>query len=358
MKKICFLIGNLNDSGGTERVTTNIANALSENIKYEIFILSIHGGLKPFFSLSGSVSIYSLYNTRPSFKRDYLKSVFKIRDFISTYKINTLVVVDSISCVFTVPALIGLRVNHICWEHFNFKVNLGVKYRDIGRRWAAKYCDYVVTLTKRDKELWEQGIKNIKAKIIPISNPTPYENIDYVPSLEFKTVLAVGRLTYQKGFDLLIEAWVQVCAVNHDWKLCIVGSGEDEETLKAQAKKLGVYERIDFIPATKNIDLYYKTSSFFCLSSRFEGFGMVILEAMSFGIPVVSFDCDCGPSDLIVNNETGILVEPLDTTELADGIIELMNLNELSYMNYAKTAKEVSMNFYGKKLVGKWLEII
>lgn len=357
MKKICFLIGDLNNSGGTERVTTLIANALAQK-NFQVSILSLTNGKQPFFDLVPSIKTYSLYTENISFKKNFFGAVWRIRKFVTQHQIDTLIVVDSISCIFTVPALFGLRVKHICWEHFYFNVNLGVKYRDVGRKWAAKYCDYVVTLTKRDKELWEQGIKNIKAKIIPISNPTPYENIDYVPSLEFKTVLAVGRLTYPKGFDLLIEAWVQVCAVNHDWKLCIVGSGEDEETLKAQAKKLGVYERIDFIPATKNIDLYYKTSSFFCLSSRFEGFGMVILEAMSFGIPVVSFDCDCGPSDLIVNNETGILVDHLNVHELGEALFKVMNSSQESYNNFSKKTFIKSKDFYLDKIVSNWLEIV
>lgn len=357
MKKICFLIGNLNNSGGTERVTTLIANALAQK-NFQVSILSLTNGKQPFFELVPSIKTYSLYTENISFKKNFLGAVWLIRRFVTQNQIDTLVVVDSISCVFTVPALFGLKVKHICWEHFNFKVNLGVKYRDIGRKWAAKYCDYVVTLTKRDKELWEQGIKNIKAKIIPISNPTPYENIDYVPSLEFKTVLAVGRLTYQKGFDLLIEAWVQVCAVNHDWKLCIVGSGEDEETLKAQAKKLGVYERIDFIPATKNIDLYYKTSSFFCLSSRFEGFGMVILEAQSFGIPVVAFNCDCGPNDLIQSEKNGYLVENGNINLLSTTLIKALQLEPNSYLSMVDFNKQLINNFHVSCLVDKWIDIL
>src|SRR5690606_5894407 len=145
------------------------------------------------------------------------------------------------------PALFGLRVKHICWEHFNFNVNLGVKYRDVGRKWAAKYCDYVVTLTKRDKELWEQGIKNIKAKIIPIANPSPFEVQENIPSLDYKTILCVGRLTYQKGFDLLITAWARVAQQVPDWKIVIVGSGEDEQMLKQMAIDYKVDQSIDFV---------------------------------------------------------------------------------------------------------------
>lgn len=206
MKKICFLIGNLNHSGGTERVTTLIANALAQK-DFQVSILSLADGKQPFFELVPSIKTYSLYPEKISFKKNFFDAIWRIRKFVTEHQIDTLVVVDSISCIFTVPALFGLEVKHICWEHFNFNVNLGVKYRDIGRRWAAKYCDYVVTLTKRDKEIWEQGIKNIKAKIIPIANPTPFEVQENMPSLDYKTILCVGRLTYQKGFDLLITAW-------------------------------------------------------------------------------------------------------------------------------------------------------
>lgn len=357
MKKICFLIGNLNSSGGTERVTTLIANALAQK-DFQVSILSLADGNQPFFELVPSIKTYSLYTKKISFKKNFFGAVWRIRKFVTQHQIDTLVVVDSISCIFTVPALFGLKVKHICWEHFNFNVNLGVKYRDIGRKWAAKCCDYVVTLTKRDKEIWEQGIKNIKAKIIPIANPTPFEVQENIPSLDYKTILCVGRLTYQKGFDLLIPAWARVARQVPDWKIVIVGSGEDELMLKQMAKDFAVEDSIVFAGQQKNMDSFYRQASFFCMSSRFEGLPMVLLEAQSYGLPIVAFDCDTGPADLIENKKNGILVEPLDTTELADGIIELMNLNELSYMNYAKTAKEVSMNFYGKKLVGKWLEII
>ena len=357
MKKVCFLIGNLNDSGGTERVTTLIANALAEK-SYQVSILSLANGRQPFFELLPSINIYSLYSEKISFKKNFFGAVWRIRKFVTDQQIDTLIVVDSISCVFTVPALFGLKIKHICWEHFNFNVNLGTKFRDIGRKWAAKYCDYVVTLTERDKELWEQGLKHIKAKIVQISNPTPYENIDYIPSLEFKTVLAVGRLTYQKGFDLLIEAWAQVCAVNHDWKLRIVGSGEDEEALKAQAKKLGVYRRIDFIPATKNIDLYYKTSSFFCLSSRFEGLGMVLIEAQSFGLPVISFDCEVGPAEIVLNKRNGYLCENGNIESLVEGILNLINLDKLSYLEYSILSKENSKKYSVMAISNHWCKLL
>ena len=357
MKRVCFLIGNLNNSGGTERVTTLIANELVR-MSYNVSIISLTEGKQPFFELDNSIRTYSLYSDKVSFKTNFFGVVYKLRNFVKNNKIDSFVVVDSISCIFTVPAFYGLKLNHICWEHFNFDVNLGVKSRDLGRRLAARYCDYVVTLTKRDKELWEQGLKNIKAKIIPIANPTPYENTNHIPSLEYKTVLAMGRLTYQKGFDLLIDAWALVCKINLDWTLRIVGSGEDEEHLKQQAKNLGIYDRINFVPSTKSVELHYTTSSFYCLSSRFEGLPMVLLEAQAFGLPIVAFDCDTGPSEIINHNFNGYLCKVNEPESLALGLIKMINSNKDGFEEMSYRSKLNSENYTIDKIVEKWKDVV
>ncbi len=357
MKNICFLIGNLNNSGGTERVTSIIANELSKQ-GYAISILSLTDGSTPFFELESTIQTYSLYPQKISFKRHFLPVIWKIRQFVKQQKIDTLVVVDSIACTFTVPALFGLNVQHICWEHFNFNSNNGVKFRDIGRQWAAKYCDYIVTLTQRDKKLWQQGLNNINANVVTIGNPSPYENIQHSPSISDRVILAVGRLTKQKGFDILLEAWAQVCSVNTDWTLRIVGDGENAVALKNQAKALGVEMHVDFIAATKYIEHYYQTSSFYCLSSRFEGFGMVILEAQSFGLPVISFDCDCGPRDLINDNINGWLIENGDTEGLAKQLLDSISLDEDSYIKMSKQSQMSSKRFSVSNITQRWLDIL
>ena len=358
MKNVCFLIGNLNNSGGTERVTSLIANKLCEDNRYNIFILSLWGGQKPFFSLNANIKTYSLYNIKPSFKKQLFPTIKKIRNFVKDNKIDVLIDVDSILCVFTVPALMGLTINHICWEHFNFKTNLGSRHRDLGRFLATKFCDYIVVLTKKDKEFWEDGIKNIRARIIVIPNPTPYEYNNYIPSFDNKIVLAVGRLTFQKGFDLLLQAWKQVVSVKEDWKLQIVGNGEDESKLKTLANQLNITDSVEFIPATKNIVEYYQSASIFCLSSRFEGFGMVILEAMSFGLPVVSFNCEVGPDELVEHHKSGLLAEPLNIADLSDCILEMINVPDESYKKYVLNSKMYSTKYLIGNIVDKWIEII
>ncbi|BFM99622.1 lipooligosaccharide biosynthesis family 4 glycosyltransferase LsgC [Moraxella sp. K02] len=357
MKKNCFLSGNLNNSGGNERLTTLIANALAQK-DLEVSILNIADGKSPFFELMPSIKTYSLYPKKISFKKNFFGAIWRIRKFVTQHQIDTLVVVDSISCIFTVPALFGLNITHICWEHFNFNVNLGVKHRAIGRKWAAKYCDYVVTLTKRDKELWEQGIKNIKAKIIPIANPSPFEVQENMPSLDYKTILCVGRLTYQKGFDLLITAWNKVAEQRPDWKIIIVGSGEDELMLKQMAKDFEVDDYIIFAGQQKNMDTFYRQASFFCMSSRFEELPMVLLEAQSYGLPIVAFDCNTGPAEIIAHNISGLLVEPGNINGLANSLLGLINLSNIQYEQMSSNAVKNSVRYSVNPIVKQWLNII
>lgn len=357
MKKVCFFIGNMNYSGGTERVTSILANELVKK-NFEVSILSLSEGVSPFFRLEPGIKLDNLFSYKISMKMNFLSCCFKLRKYIKTNNIETLIIVDSILCIFAIPALIGIKMKKICWEHFNFNVDLGVKFRNLGRKLAAKYCDYVITLTKRDREIWQKKLKCINSEILSIPNPTPYENIIHIPNLDDKIILAVGRLTYQKGFDLLLEAWKDVCKFNNEWKLYIVGSGEDEKLLKLYAKNLGIDQYINFISATKDIEKYYRMSSYFCLSSRFEGFGMVILEAQSFGIPVISFNCDCGPSDLIESGLNGYLIPPLQVEKLSQSILSVINKSKENYSIMSKASLEKSKEYTIAKIFEKWLKII
>ena len=281
------------------------------------------------------IQINTLYTDDVSMKIHFIETIYKIRKFIKFYSINTLIVVDSISCIFTVPALFGLKVNHICWEHFNFKVNLGTKFRDLGRILAAKYCNHIVTLTQKDKEFWEKHLSFIKInKITPIHNPIINRKkcFDLEHKQNYKNILAIGRLSYQKGFDLLLEAWALVCKENLSWNLRIIGSG--------------------------NINYYYETSSIYCLSSRFEGFPMVLLEALSFDLPIVSFDCDTGPSEMIQHNENGLLVSPLNIYELKNSLLKIMTIPADKYKEYCINSQKIKNNFYIENIITKWISIL
>lgn len=332
MKKICFLIGNINHSGGTERVTTLIANKLA--IDNQIFILSLSCGDNPFFEQESTIINSSLFTEAISMKTHFVSAISKIRKYLINNKIDTLIVVDSISCVFTVPACYNLKINHICWEHFNLRVNLGSRFRDIGRWMAAKWCDHIVTLTERDKAFWDERFNlGHSGKVMAIANPSPYALQDNQPSLADKSILCVGRLTHQKGFDLLIPAWAKISSQLPGWKVTIVGSGEDEQKLRKLADEMNVADTVVFAGQQKDMDQFYRKASFFCMSSRFEGLPMVLLEAQSYGLPIVAFDCDTGPAEL-VTKETGFLVTKEDISELSNTIVKMIDCNSLHYRSF------------------------
>lgn len=183
---------------------------------------------------------------------------------------------------------------------------------------AVRRFDRFVCLTNEDYGYWgnpENG------RVIP-------NFIDKMPEkpspLTERTVLAVGRYMYQKGFERLIEAW-RLLPERHGWTLRIVGGGPDREALKQQAQGLDIE-----IPGPSN-DMAgeYARASVLALSSRYEGLPMVLLEAQSWGLPLVSFDCKCGPRDVITDGEDGLLVPEGDVAALARALTKLMESPEL-----------------------------
>lgn len=234
--KVLILGGNFNNTGGTERVGSMLANGLSE-VGYEILLGSISYGDKPFFPINEDINVISLFNSPGRTLYRTPNIIYKIRKLLKEENIDTLIVVETMSVLFTLPATLGLPVKHICWEHFNFNDDLGKKGRRVARQLAARYCDSVVTLTERDKSYWLQGTQH-KSQITAIANPCPFPVQEYIKGEDTKIVLAVGRLTYQKGFDMLLEAWIQVNQVMPDWTLKIVGEGEDRAKLTDFIKKI------------------------------------------------------------------------------------------------------------------------
>ncbi|MCG3843600.1 glycosyltransferase family 4 protein [Psychrobacter sp. Ps1] len=331
-----------------------LANGLSE-AGYEIVLASISCGNKPFFPLNNDIKVVPLFDTigRTFYRTPNI--INRIRKLLKEEEVDTLIVVETMSVLFTLPAVIGLPVKHICWEHFNFNNDLGKSGRRIARQLAARYCDSVVTLTERDKDYWLQGTQH-KSQITAIANPCPFPVQKFVKEENIKIVLAVGRLTHIKGFDMLLEAWLQVNLSITNWKLKIVGEGEDRAQLTDFIEKNELADSVELVGNTDDISQYYRQAEIFCLSSRFEGFPMVLLETLAFGLPVVSFDCDTGPAE-VLEHTGSVLVPRNDVNQLAKSLISLMNDNEQRKVIGARS-KEKAEVYQPQNIINQWTSLI
>lgn len=311
-------------NGGIERVLSIIASELADNWDYDVTIVSIYRTLKtPPYKFSDKIKIVYLsdiaYSGTPgSFYR--LKLQLKALRLIKEYfKNNTfdIISVQSFPCAF-MAYLSGIERNKVvAVEHV---------YHGYYNRWIGSVRDYmykrfkwVVTLTQNDAVSFRKSLPNVST----IPNPVVFK-CNVPSSLDSNRIISVGRLEYQKGFDILIDAFKAIAQKYPSWTLHIYGKGSLKEDLSNQINRHGLSSAVFLEGVTESIDEKYRESAFCVVSSRFEGFSMTITEAMREGVPCVSFRCPNGPEDLISDGKDGILVSHLDKAGLTDAISTLI----------------------------------
>lgn len=212
--------------------------------------------------------------------------------------------------------------------------------------------DKFVVLTKEDQGYWG-NLPNIE--VIP--NAAKFIGDTYSDVLRHR-VIAVGRMDYQKGFDRLICAWeiIQQHEQFKDWHLDIFGQGEWRDMLQQMIDERGLGASVALNAPTKSIGREYADSAMLVMSSNYEGFPMVMIEAMACGLPVVSFDFKCGPKDIIDNNVNGILVHNGDIKRLADAMMRLMGDEELR-RSMSVQARRVVDTYSEETVMTRWVEL-
>ncbi len=344
--KIIYCIPSLYLAGGMERVLTLKANYFAEVYGYEIIIILTDGeDKKPFYELSPRVKIINLninfeeLNGKPIIRKIllYLKKQYKYKNKLKKclFEIKPDITISMLRREINFINSIkdgSVKIGEIHFSKANYRDLNGEKIfghiqKLIAHLWMKqlihqlKKLDKFITLTDQDRQMWTE-LKNVET----INNPLSFSP-GITSKCENKQVIAAGRYVNQKGFDLLIEAWSIVEKKHPDWELHIFGDG-DRKSLELLFDKYDI-KNCFLEYSTSDISTKFINSSIYVLSSRYEGMPMVLLEAIAFGLAVVSFDCPCGPKDIITNRIDGVLVESGNTIQLANEICTLIENDDL-----------------------------
>lgn len=355
MKNIAFFCYNIDESGGLERVTTLVANELNNRTENSVTIISLNGNKSTFFALDPNIKIH--YISKDS-NLNYYLAMNQIRKILIHSKIDNVIVVDTLLTLILLPSSIGLNLNIIGWEHYSFHSSVVGKKRLISRWMTKFFFDKVVVLTDRDKKNWTKRIL-YKSKIVTIENPSPFKVPEDLDKHNCTYALAVGRLRYEKGFDLLIDAWyLAEKKLPSNVKLIIVGEGEEKYKLEEKIRLLRLQESIIIENFTEEISSYYSKARIYCLSSRTEALPMVLIEALSFSIPLLAFDCYTGPREIIEQGNNGFIINENDIESYAEKIVNLFTISDKELASLSHNAYLSSFKYEISNIIEKWTNML
>jgi glycosyltransferase involved in cell wall biosynthesis len=386
--KIRFLIANAYGVGGTIKATYNLAGELAKRHHVEIVSVQTRRDV-PAFAVPPGVRLRALVDGSPQAQRAKEESsglvargklklgtwamtqpsrVIHRRDF--RYK-NFNLLTDLLLLRFLREVddgvLIGTRAGlnlaiarfgrrsaiRVGQEHLN-ATKYGKGIRGAFRRFYPR-LDAYSALTERDAAAFSHMLgPGVRVTCIPNGVS---DGGDVRSSNHNKVVIAAGRLAPQKGFDRLIPAWAQVARRHIDWELKIFGGGKLQGELEQQIDELGLRGSARLMGYTDKLPQAMAEASFYVMSSRFEGFPMVLLEAMRCGLPIVSYDCPNGPRDLITHGRDGFLVPNGDVDGLAAAMIEMIELGD-ARRSFGEAALQKSKQYEMPAIARRWEELL
>lgn len=364
-----FLLAHAWGMGGTIRTTLTMAGHLAAGREVEV-VSVFRRREQAFFPLPDGVRVRALVDRRgrrglldalPSLlihPEDYAYPWSSLRTDIAL--VRWLRSLDGGVLVTTRPAynLLAARlaprgVAVVGQEHQHLDAHRPALRADMERSYGR--LDALTVLTSADERDYGALLTGSDTVVERIPNPLPQVDVP-VSRQEQPVVIAAGRLTRQKGFDLLVPAFDEVVRRRPEWRLRIYGSGPERAALQAQIQVLRLGDRVRLMGRSRHLERDLAAGSIFVLSSRFEGFGMVLLEAMAAGLAVVSFDCPHGPRDIVTSGEDGILVPPEDTAALAAAVVEL--IDDPERRRHLAEAARATARGYGVATVGPRVEAL
>jgi glycosyltransferase involved in cell wall biosynthesis len=332
--KLLYITNGVTGVGGLERVLSLKASWLAERLGYEVHIVSLdEEGRTRFYPFSDKITFHTVATGGSPWRY-----VTGLRRVVRQVRPDVISVCDDGLKGFFVPLWIGLRCRQggrkrtsIIYERHVSKQQISPRFGSLMNLGARLYDRFVV-LTSDNQSQWPG--RNVRV----VANPLSFYAPDPSP-LDRRRVIVVGKVTHQKGQDLLLAAWRSIKHRHPDWRIDIFGAQTDGGEL-ARA----TVDEPNFVinQPTRDIEREYLSSAICALPSRYEGFGMTLIEAMACGVPCVAFDCPCGPRDIIRDGEDGILVPPGDVDSFARALSRLMTDHDLRHKMAAAARRNVT----------------
>jgi glycosyltransferase involved in cell wall biosynthesis len=348
-------------SGGAERVLCRLANCWVER-SHEVTLLTLYPG-ESFYQLDKRVRHVALgvdsasYNLLEALRANAVK-LLALRKAIAVSGPDVVVSFLDTTNILTLFATLAMRAPVIVSEridpfHNNELPRMWRLLRRVSYPLAAKVVVQTQAVLARMKPMLGKIVTTIPN---PVVDPGARHRSHDASSVERQWVIGMGRLTEQKGFDLLLEAFAQIADKHVDWSLRILGDGPAFASLEQQIRNLGLEGRALLLGRISDPFPLLAESSLFVMSSRFEGFPNALCEAMACGLPVISFDCPSGPSEIIRNGVDGILLPKEDISALAETMDSLMSDRD-KRKSLAAHSPEIIQRFGLERVLDEWEQL-
>jgi len=356
--KILFIGTNLY-SGGAERVLSEIANGLYL-LGHKIFVFTMEENNRIIYPLNKNITLFENHRRK---RLNFLKAVFSIRNCVKTNNPDVIISFLHVNNILTILGLLGLKKKLFITEHSHPAYDILHFPWNVLRNILYMKATLLISVSNGVSDYFSFMSKSKK---FVINNPLPHEIEKYSKKqfLEKSSVnsdrhyiVAMGRLHNSKGFDILISAFSLIAEENIEWDLIIIGEGSERKALEDLIKDLNLNNRVVLAGSIKNPFHYLRNSEIFVMSSLHEGFGNVIIEAMACGLPVVSFNCPCGPGEIITDNVDGILVETGNKFALAYTLKDLIK-DTKKRRRIASAGIKRSKDFEISEIIKKWEKLL
>ncbi|MDG2956251.1 glycosyltransferase family 4 protein [Bisgaard Taxon 10/6] len=350
MKKIVLLKWTFDNVDGGEKVAINLANELANY--NDVYLVSLNSSKLPFYPVSDKVHYVNLGSGRKRIRDGFLSNIMKLRKFIISNKIDIIFSIGVSTNLFMLLSSLFLGIKTVFCEHTNTKFKQPGLIHLFQRYLGAKYSTKIITLTKEDREnyITEYGVPEDKIGFIYNWIDTSVVNEIYDPSI--KKILTVGRFTFQKGYDILAIVASKIYDKYPDWVWDIYGDGNLE--IKEKLQDIPNICLKGIVKGTENI---FPGHSIYVMTSYFEGLPLVLLEAKQFKLPIVSFNCPTGPSDIIRNGVNGFIIDEFDVEKMVTKISQLIENKTLREEFSSKSNLDVE-KFSKDMILDQWLNLI